>query len=278
MLYPYQDKQALCVTPEDPEKETISKSALNIFAFQPLLYVAAIAPLFFSYAVFMMSAWIDKTEERFGQKRTTQELLSVFQFPPHAAWALSTIPFICLGLAALVAIYMKLRTRAEGDAIGGTTYAHFETFFPFTLLSFAIMSEMFAPGKLTLWNILTICFGSVLLWSLTFVAYIASFKFVKKPSRFQTWVNRCIMIPAFFLTAASAHVVLSGDRWATVFVAPMCVLLVLSTLLFAVELSAQAYKGREVPVWRYRASHMMSGAIFLMYLMHFFFTCPLLFK
>ena len=59
----------------------------------------------------------------------------------------------------------------------------------------------------------------------------------------------------------------------------MCVLLVLSTMLLAVELSAQAYKGREVPVWRYRASYMLSGAILLMYLTDTFFYClPLLLK
>lgn len=46
MLYPYQDKQTLCVTLEDTGEEAISKPVLNIIAFQPLLYVAVIAPLF----------------------------------------------------------------------------------------------------------------------------------------------------------------------------------------------------------------------------------------
>lgn len=46
MLYPYQDKQTLCVALEDTGEETISKPVLNIIAFQPLLYVAVIAPLF----------------------------------------------------------------------------------------------------------------------------------------------------------------------------------------------------------------------------------------
>lgn len=87
------------------------------------------------------------------------------------------------------------------------------------------------------------------------------------------------MAPVFFLTAMSVYAVLSGGRWATLSVAPMCVLLVLSTMLLAVELSAQAYKGREVPVWRYRASYMMGGAILMMYLMHFIFDClPHLFR
>ena len=46
-----------------------------------------------------------------------------------------------------------------------------------------------------------------------------------------------------------------------------------------VELSAQAYKGREVPVWRYNVSEVMSGAILLMYLTDTFFYClPLLLK
>lgn len=86
------------------------------------------------------------------------------------------------------------------------------------------------------------------------------------------------MIPTFFCAAASVHVVLSGDMWATKLVGPMYVLLALSVACLAVELSVQAYKGREVPVWRYNVGEVMSGAIFLMYLMHFFFTCPLLFK
>lgn len=46
MLYPYQDKQTLCVTLEDTREEAISKPVLNIIAFQPLLYVAVIAPPF----------------------------------------------------------------------------------------------------------------------------------------------------------------------------------------------------------------------------------------
>lgn len=50
MLYPYQDKQTLCVALEDTGEEAISKPVLNIIAFQPLLYVAVIAPLFLSYA------------------------------------------------------------------------------------------------------------------------------------------------------------------------------------------------------------------------------------
>ena len=60
------------------------------------------------------------------------------------------------------------------------------------------------------------------------------------------------------------------------FVAPMCVLLVLSTMLLAVELSARAYRGDEVPVWRYRASYMMGGVFLLMYPMHFVFDYLLL--
>lgn len=59
----------------------------------------------------------------------------------------------------------------------------------------------------------------------------------------------------------------------------MYVLLALSVACLAVELSAQAYKGREVPVWRYNVSEVMSGAILLMYLTDTFFGClPLLLK
>lgn len=71
MLYPYQDKQTLCVALEDTGEETISKPVLNIIAFQPLLYVAVIAPLFLSYAAYMVHAvGLDEPEEPFGQKRS----------------------------------------------------------------------------------------------------------------------------------------------------------------------------------------------------------------
>lgn len=280
MLYPYQDKQTLCVALEDTGEETISKPVLNIIAFQPLLYVAVIAPLFLSYAAYMVHAvGLDEPEEPLGQKRSIQYLLSIFQLPPHATWTLSILPLMCVGLATLVAIYMKLRTYAEREDVVGTTYAHFATFTPFIFLSFAVLSKIFAPGDFPLWNVLAICFGSILLWPLALVAYVISFKFIKKPSSFQTWANRCVMIPAFFCAAASVHVVLSGDMWATKFVGPMYVLLALSVACLAVELSAQAYRGREVPVWRYNVSEVMSGAILLMYLTDTFFGClPLLLK
>lgn len=280
MLYPYQDKQTLCVTLEDTGEEAISKPVLNIIAFQPLLYVAVIAPLFLSYAAYMVHALgLDEPEEPLGQKRSIQYLLSIFQLPPHATWTLSVLPLMCVGLATLVALYMKLRTRAEREDTFGTTYARLATFTPFMFLSFAVLSKIFAPGEFPLWNVLTICFSSILLWSLALVAYVISFKFIKKPSSFQTWANRCVMIPAFFCAAASVHVVLSGDMWATKFVGPMYVLLALSVACLAVELSAQAYKGREVPVWRYNVSEVMSGAILLMYLTDTFFDClPLLLK
>lgn len=128
-------------------------------------------------------------------------------------------------------------------------------------------------GEYPFWNTFTLVFAVILLWSLTLVAYIASFKFGKKPSRFQMRLARYFMAPVFFFTAMSVYVVLSGGRWATLSVAPMCVLLVFSVMLLAVELSTRAYKGREVPVWRYRASYMMGGAILLMYPMRFFFDC-----
>lgn len=280
MLYPYQDKQTLCVALEDTGEEAISKPVLNIIAFQPLLYVAVIAPLFLSYAAYMVHAvGLDEPEEPLGQKRSIQYLLSIFQLPPHATWTLSILPLMCVGLATLVAIYMKLRTYAEREDVVGTTYAHFATFTPFIFLSFAVLSKIFAPGDFPLWNVLAICFGSILLWPLALVAYVISFKFIKKPSSFQTWANRCVMIPAFFCAAASVHVVLSGDMWATKFVGPMYVLLAFSVACLAVELSAQAYKGREVPVWRYNVSEVMSGAILLMYLTDTFFGClPLLLK
>lgn len=280
MLYPYQDKQTLCVALEDTGEETISKPVLNIIAFQPLLYVAVIAPLFLSYAAYMVHAvGLDEPEEPLGQKRSIQYLLSIFQLPPHATWTLSILPLMCVGLATLVAIYMKLQTYAEREDVVDTTYAHFATFTPFIFLSFAVLSKIFAPGDFPLWNVLAICFGSILLWPLALVAYVISFKFIKKPSSFQTWANRCVMIPAFFCAAASVHVVLSGDMWATKFVGPMYVLLALSVACLAVELSAQAYKGREVPVWRYNVSEVMSGAILLMYLTDTFFGClPLLLK
>ena len=79
MLYAYQDKQTLCVTLEDAGEEAISKPVLNIIAFQPLLYVAVIAPLFLSYAAYMVHAvGLDEPEEPLGQKRSIQYLLSIF--------------------------------------------------------------------------------------------------------------------------------------------------------------------------------------------------------
>lgn len=169
---------------------------------------------------------LDEPEEPLGQKRSIQYLLSIFQLPPHATWTLSILPLMCVGLATLVAIYMKLRTYAEREDVVGTTYAHFATFTPFIFLSFAVLSKIFAPGDFPLWNVLAICFGSILLWPLALVAYVISFKFIKKPSSFQTWANRCVMIPAFFCAAASVHVVLSGDMWATSLLAQcMCYLL-----------------------------------------------------
>lgn len=100
MLYPYQDKQTLCVTLEDTGEEAISKPVLNIIAFQPLLYVAVIAPLFLSYAAYMVHAvGLDEPEEPLGQKRSIQYLLSIFQLPPHATYTLSVLPLMCVGLA-----------------------------------------------------------------------------------------------------------------------------------------------------------------------------------
>ena len=69
-------------------------------------------------------------------------------------------------------------------------------------------------GERPFWNTFTLVFAVILLWSLTLVAYIASFKFVKKPSRFQMRLARYVMAPVFFLTAMSVYVVLSGGRWA----------------------------------------------------------------
>ena len=113
MLYPYQDKQTLCVALEDTGEETISKPVLNIIAFQPLLYVAVIAPLFLSYAAYMVHAvGLDEPEEPLGQKRSIQYLLSIFQLPPHATWTLSILPLMCVGLATLVAIYSRTPSSA----------------------------------------------------------------------------------------------------------------------------------------------------------------------
>lgn len=262
MLYPYQDKETLCVTLEDPGKEAISDFALQAIVRFPL-FPAALATLF-SFLFILLAA----------------SDLEAPLFPPHAYLALATLPFLCAGFTALAVIYMKLRTRTGASAGHGDARAAMDSM-PIMLLFIYLLipGVMTDVGERPFWNAFTLVFAVILLWSLTFVSYIVSFKFVKEPSRFQMWLARCVMAPVFFLTAMSVYAVLSGGRWATLSVAPMCVLLVLSTMLLAVELSAQAYKGREVPVWRYRASYMMGGAILMMYLMHFIFDClPHLFR
>lgn len=264
MLYPYQDKQTLCVTLEDPRKEAISDFALRAIVIFPLFPVAFLMTLS-SFVFALLSAYASGTP----------------LFPPYAPLTLVTLPFMCAGFAALAAIYVKLRTgTGEGARHGDDTKAAMDSWPIMMVFTFLILTGgMFVGEEYPFWNAFVVAFAAILLWSLTFVAYIVSFKFVKKPSRFQMQLARYFMAPVLFLTAMSVYVVLSGGRWATLFVAPMCVLLVLSTMLLAVELSARAYEGCEVPVWRYRASYMMSRAILLMYLTDFFFGClPLLFK
>lgn len=253
MFYCYQDRQTLCVTLEDPGKEPISESALRAIIIFPLFPLAFLMTLFgFLFTLL------------YGYIAGAPLLL------PHAPLMLATLPFVCAGFAALVVIYMKLRASAwEGEY--GYANAAIDSIPVATLFTL-----LFLIGGM---NTFAITFGTILLWSLTFIAYIISFEYIKKPSHFQMWMARCFIIPGFFFAAMSVYVVLSGGRWATLLVTPMCVLLVLSTMLLAVELSVQAYKGREVPVWRYKASDMMGGAILLMYLAHIFFDLlPLLFK
>lgn len=262
MIYPYQDNETLCVTLEDPGKEAISEFALRAIVVFPL-FPTALATLF-SFLFTLLS---------------TSDLKAPL-FPPHAYLALATLPFLCAGFAALAFIYRKLRTRTGESAGHGDARVAMDSM-PIMLLFVYLLipGVMTDVGERPFWNAFTFVFAVILLWSLTFVAYIVSFKFVKKPSRFQMRLARYFTAPVFFLTAISVYVVLSGGRWATLSVAPMCVLLVLSTMLLAVELSTRAYKGREVPVWRYRPSYMMGGAILMMYPMRFFFDClPLLLK
>lgn len=262
MLYPYQDKETLCVTLEDTGKEAISEFALRAIVVFPL-FPAALATLF-SFLFTLLSA----------------SDLKAPLFQPHAYLALATLPFLCAGFAALAFIYRKLRTRTGESAGHGDVRAAMDSMPIILLFAYLLFPEfMFSGGEYSYWNTFAVAFTVILLWPLTFVAYIVSFKFIKKPSRFQMRLARYFMVPVFFLTAMSVYAVLSGGRWATLFVAPMCVLLVLSTMLLAVELSAQAYRGDEVPVWRYRASYMMGGVLLLMYPMHFVFDyLPLLFK
>lgn len=264
MLYPYQDKETLCVTLEAPGKEAISDFALRAIVVFPLFPVAFLMTLS-SFVFAMLSAHVSGTP----------------LFSPYVPLTLVTLPFMCAGFAALAVIYMKLRTgTGEGVGYGDDAKAAMDSWPIMMLFAFLLLSGgMFDRREYPFWNTFALAFAVILLWSLTFVAYIVSFKFIKKPSRLQMRLARYFMAPAFFLTAMSVHVVLSGGEWATLLVGPMCVLLILSTMLLAVELSAQAYKGREVPVWRYRASYMMGGAILLTYPMPCFFDClPLLLK
>lgn len=262
MLYCYQDRQTLCVTLEDPKKEPISKSALKAIIIFPLFPLAFLLTLF--------GVLINLPYEY---------IPGVPLLPPHAPLAFAALPFICAGFAALAVIYIKLRASAwKGDY--GYANAIIDSM-PIVLLFILLFlpGGMVSVGEYSFWNTFAVAFATILLWSLTFVAYIISFEYVKKPSRFQMRLARYFMAPVFFLTAMSVYAVLSGGRWATLLIAPMCVLLVLSTVLLAVELSVQAYKGREVPVWCYRASYMMSGAILLMYITRCIFDfLPLLFR
>ena len=74
MLYPYQDKQTLCVTLEDPGKEAISDFALQAIVRFPL-FPAALATLF-SFLFILLAA----------------SDLEAPLFPPHAYLALATLP------------------------------------------------------------------------------------------------------------------------------------------------------------------------------------------
>lgn len=247
MIYPYQHRQTLCVTTKDPG-QTISAPALYSFMFDPLLYIAVVAslPILISIA-------------SSGTKGVS--------VPPHILLSLTTIPFACVGFVAFTALRVALQPRV-GDGIDyGETYAKLGAGFAALMYGFSIIPRVMfqLEENVTLWGVCASLFGIILLWLLTLVAYIISFKYIKKPSRFFTWANRCVMIPVFFGASVSTYGVLSGDMWARRLVAPMCVLLVLAVVCLAVELSAQAYKGREVPVWRYKVENMMGASICLMF-------------
>ena len=239
MLYPYQDKQTLCVTLEH-KGETISKAALNIvLIFTPL----SIVPI-------MLFSMLISVRANAAMH--------------HTLLALTAVPFMCAGLIALIVAYMKLRTHVGEGIPSGETYAEFDSMCVVFIYVFAVVPmAMFTPGGSTTWRIFAITFTTILLSLLTFVAYIISFKFIKMPSRFQMWANRCVMLPTFVGAVISTYAVVSGDRYAAAFVGPMYALLVLSVVCLAVELSAQAYKGREVPVWRYKAGVTMGLSICL---------------
>ena len=264
MIHPYQDKQTLCVTLED-NGDWISRSALRAFLFLPLLSVGIIAPPTVCWAAIMGSSWTNLSKNLDGQVQTSPDVLKIFQIPLDTVSPFAVIPFICAGFAALIVAYARLRARADESVSWGSGVAGMTSAFPFLCFGLCMGSRyMFIPHEYALWKIFAVAFGVILLTLLTFISYIISIKFIKAPSRFWTWVNRCAMVPIFFGASASLYGVLSGDRWARELVAPMYVLLVLSIVCLAVELSAQAYKGRKVPVWRYKVESVMSTAILLM--------------
>lgn len=265
MLYPYQDKQTLCVTLEDNE-DRIARSALRNFLFLPLLVIGIIAPFIMSYCAIMVGGLMGLTGKLEGQTQPSHDASKIFQIPADIVSPLAAIPFACAGFAALIVIYVKLRARTDKSDTWGSSQAAMATVIPFLYFGLCMGSKyIFIPSEYALWKIFTAAFGMVLLTLLASVSYIISFKFTKMPSRFWMWVNRCVMIPVFFGASVSMYGVLSGDMWARRLVAPMCVLLVLAVVCLAVELSAQAYKGREVPVWRYKIENMMGASICLMF-------------
>lgn len=263
MLYPYQDKQTLCVTLED-NGDWISRSALQTFLFLPLLSVGIIAPFIVSWGAIMGTLWMGIAEKLEGQTQLSHDIDEIFKIPSDTVSPLAVIPFAFVGFAALIVTYARLRTRADENTSWGSGVAGMTSTIPFLYFGLCMGSRyLFIPREYALWRIFAAAFGAVLLTLLAFISYIISIKFIKAPSRFWTWVNRCTMAPIFLGTSASLYGVLSGDRWARELVVPMCVLLALSIVCLAAELSTQAYKGREVPVWRYKVENVMSAAILL---------------
>lgn len=148
MLYPYQDKETLCVTLEAPGKEAISDFALRAIVVFPLFPVAFLMTLG-SFVFAMLSAHVSGTP----------------LFPPYVPLTLVTLPFMCAGFAALAVIYVKLRTgTGEGVEYGDDVKAAMDSWPIMMLFAFLILSGgMFDRGEYPFWNTFALAFTVILL-------------------------------------------------------------------------------------------------------------------
>lgn len=83
---------------------------------------------------------------------------------------------MCAGFAALAVIYMKLRASAWEGEYGYANAAIDSMLIMLLFIYLIIPGVMTDVGERPFWNTFTLVFAVILLWSLTFVSYIVSFK------------------------------------------------------------------------------------------------------